>query len=90
MTNHQESPTETEKKVVEIWTDILNIRHIGLDDDFLTIGVDSLSGMLCISRVHQVFGVELYIEDFFFEDSTVRKLSGLIDLALPEIANRSK
>jgi polyketide synthase PksJ len=90
MTDPQESPTETEKKVVEIWTEILHLRHVGLDDDFLSLGGDSLSGMLCISRVHQTFGVEVYIEDFFLEDATVRKLSMLIDLALSEVRKRDK
>lgn len=71
--------TETESKVLTMWIDILQQTQIGIHDDFLTLGGDSLSAMLCISRVRIAFGVELSMEDFFVEPATIAALATIID-----------
>lgn len=80
--------TATERKLLAIWKDILSQTEIDVDDNFLDLGGDSLSAMLCVSRVRNAFGVELFLEEFFMDDATVAQLSRIIDektaSALPE------
>jgi len=69
---------ETEKKLLMMWLDILKLKDIGIHDNFLDLGGDSLSAMLCISRVRTEFGVELQIEDFFVDPASIAELAMII------------
>ena len=71
----------TETKLIAIWCDVLRKELIQADDDFVDIGGDSLSAMLCIYRVQAEFGIDLDLEDFFFEPATVRGLAAIVDRA---------
>ena len=71
--------TNSEAKVVEIFAEALKCEDIGLDDEFIDLGGDSMSAMLCILRIRTHFQVELSVEDFFLEVSTVRSISKLVD-----------
>jgi acyl carrier protein len=74
-----ETLTETETKLSEIWMDILKCQKVGRDADFLTSGGDSLAAMLFILRVREKFNVELSIEDFFLETATLQSIAAIID-----------
>jgi amino acid adenylation domain-containing protein len=68
-----------EKKLVEIWKDILGIEEveIGIDDDFFLIGGHSLLSTVLISRIHKEFNVKIPLE-YVFSNSTIRSIAGLI------------
>jgi acyl carrier protein len=72
------NPMDVRKEFLEMWSDILQRNDIGYDQNFLELGGDSLSAMLCISRVQRKFGVELFVEDFFMDTGTVEELSRTI------------
>jgi acyl carrier protein len=74
----QEAINLVEQQVLEIFQTVLGHGSIGLDDDFLDAGGDSLAAMRCISRIRTVFGVEPTIEDFFMGDATVRSIAAQI------------
>lgn len=44
--------------------DVLGIQQVQPNDDFLTIGGDSLSGVRLVSRLKKLFGVEITLADF--------------------------
>ncbi len=71
--------TETETKLLAIWTDVLDNPNIAVDDGFLELGGDSLSAMMCMSRITKTFGVEIPLEYFFMDDGTISKLAALIN-----------
>jgi acyl carrier protein len=73
------TPTSTEDLLLKIWRNILKNDSCGVDDDFLSLGGDSLSAMLCISRVRKLVGVELELMDFFLEPATISRLASIID-----------
>jgi acyl carrier protein len=87
MGNHDLKPdfvgTETERKMMLIWMNVLDNPNIGPNDNFMDLGGDSLSAMMCMSRIQKTFDVELSIESFFMDDATVSKLATLIDQDLP-------
>jgi acyl carrier protein len=73
--------TETEKILVEIWSAVLNIQHFGADNDFLSLGGDSLAAMRCINRVSAVFGVELPVDLFLLDSASIAKVASEVDKA---------
>ncbi|HYX25073.1 MAG TPA: amino acid adenylation domain-containing protein, partial [Thermoanaerobaculia bacterium] len=55
----------TEARLVEIWSELLGIERIGVDDDFFELGGHSLLATQAVSRVREAFGVELPLRTFF-------------------------
>ena|SRR5258708_1547099 len=63
-------------KLVEIWTDVLQVEdRISIHANFLDLGGDSLSAMLCISRIRREFAVDLDLMDFFLVECTIAELA---------------
>src|SRR5207245_6118103 len=50
--------TETEKALAAIWTELLKVEKIGINDDFFDLGGHSLLAIQVVSRIRDVFGVE--------------------------------
>ena len=62
--------TEIEQTLAKIWADILGWETVGIRDNFLTLGGDSLKMVQVIVRIYGQFGVEFPISSFF-ESPTV-------------------
>ena len=71
--------TSIEEKVVEIWEEILDLRPIGIHDNFFDLGGHSLAGASLISRLNQTFGLDLAVR-VLFEAPTVAQLTGSIEV----------
>jgi len=70
--------TETERALAAIWTELLKVEHIGSDDDFFDLGGHSLLAIKLVSRVRDVFEVDLPLRNLF-ERPTVARLAEAID-----------
>jgi amino acid adenylation domain-containing protein len=57
--------TEIEVKIAEIWSQVLDVKNMGVDDNFFDLGGHSLLATQVISRLFQVFGVKLSFISFF-------------------------
>jgi amino acid adenylation domain-containing protein len=57
--------TPTEKAVARIWSDLLNVERIGLEDSFFDLGGHSLMGARVLSRVRDALGVEVPLRALF-------------------------
>ncbi|VEN73033.1 hypothetical protein EPICR_100079 [Candidatus Desulfarcum epimagneticum] len=73
--------TSTEKTLAEIWANVLEVKVIGVNDDFFTLGGHSMLGVMLASRVLESFGVELPLTAVF-EYPTVAKMADLIEIEL--------
>ena len=51
--------TAVERALAESWRDVLELDGVGIHDDFLLLGGDSLLASRILARVEQAFGVEL-------------------------------
>jgi len=71
--------THTEQALADLWSSLLDVGQISLDDDFLELGGDSLTAMQCVHRLHDVLGVEIPVDVFFAESAKIRELAKLID-----------
>jgi len=69
-----------EKKMAEIWQDVLNIPSVQASDRFLSLGGTSLSIIRLICAVDQQFGAELPAAEVF-RNPTPADLARLIDSA---------
>ena len=65
----------TQAKLLAIWRDVLENPDCTLETSFLDAGGDSMTAMICISRIQKEFGRNLSLEDFFMDDSTVIKIA---------------
>jgi len=71
------APGSVQDAVSAIWNEVLQRPRIAVSDNFFDLGGDSLRAMDVISRVHELFGVELPLIAFF-EDPTIAHLSAVI------------
>jgi oxalate---CoA ligase len=55
--------TLVEAEIVTIWQEILSIEQISIQDDFLTLGGDSIQAIRILIRVNERFGTDLQIND---------------------------
>lgn len=56
---------EVQEKLSSIWIDILGIDRVGVKDDFFALGGNSIKATMVVSKVHNTFGVEIGLKDFF-------------------------
>jgi FkbM family methyltransferase len=68
----------TERALAAIWTELLNVEHVGIEDDFFELGGHSLLAIQLVSRVRDAFGVDLPLRNLF-EHPTVARLAEAID-----------
>ena len=68
---------ELEDKLAEIWMKVLEIDQVGVQDDFFTLGGDSLLSIRLVSSIRRELDVELAISAFF-ELITIEKVANYI------------
>jgi amino acid adenylation domain-containing protein len=68
-----------EEKLVEFWEEILDVRPIGIHDNFFDLGGHSLAGASLISRLNRAFGLDLAVR-VLFEAPTVAQLTSSIEV----------
>jgi acyl carrier protein len=69
--------TPIERRLVQIWAEVLSLEQVGIHDDFLELGGHSLLAMQVASRVHDAFHVEVRLKSLF-EASTVADMAVVI------------
>ncbi|MEM1366729.1 MAG: amino acid adenylation domain-containing protein [Cyanobacteria bacterium P01_H01_bin.15] len=57
--------TETETQITQLWATLLELEKVGIEDNFFTVGGNSLTAMQLLSQLRQTFGVELTIAQLF-------------------------
>jgi NAD(P)-dependent dehydrogenase (short-subunit alcohol dehydrogenase family) len=82
-TEYAAARTEIEKKIVEVWQNILGIAPIGIYDKFFELGGHSLLAIQLIAQLREAFQVELSAQRLF-EAPTIAQLSDTIDRELEE------
>ena len=69
--------TETEKALAAIWTELLKLEKIGINDDFFDLGGHSLLAIQVVSRIRDVFAVECQTRTVF-EHPTIAGLARVL------------
>lgn len=71
--------TPFEAEVLSIWRRVLNTRQIGVSDDFLALGGNSIQAARVLMQINERFGMSLQINDIF-TTSTVAAMANLIQV----------
>ncbi len=87
-----EPRTLLEQKLVLIWREVLNVSHLGIEDNFFALGGNSLSATVITSRIRDEFQIEMPVR-FLFEYPTIADFSKALatfedDQILPPIRFR--
>ncbi|MGW9617937.1 amino acid adenylation domain-containing protein, partial [Streptomyces diastaticus] len=69
--------TPTEHTLTHIWTNVLNTPHIGIHDNFFTLGGDSITSLQVVSRIRAACAVELSPRALF-ERPTIAGLAATV------------
>jgi acyl carrier protein len=77
-TAHVAPRSSLEQTLAAIWSDILGLSGIGIDDDFFELGGHSLLATQLISRLRDAFQVELPLR-YVFEARTIARLAEQIE-----------
>ena len=70
--------TETERRLLALWEEVLGITGLGVEDDYFALGGSSLLAARLFAEISRGFGVQLRLTTIL-ESPTVRALSRLLD-----------
>ncbi|HZN45530.1 MAG TPA: KR domain-containing protein, partial [Nitrospiraceae bacterium] len=86
----EDRPTnEIEAAVAEIWMDVFGHDHIGIHQQFSTLGGHSLIAMQIVAKVRSFYQIDLSLRDFFAAPTIARLSSAVEGRILREIENLS-
>jgi len=72
--------TPLERELAELWAGLLNVPAVGAEDNFFELGGHSLLAVQLLSRVRQIYGVELSLEVVYSGEFTVAELAKAVEL----------
>ncbi|OUL24319.1 non-ribosomal peptide synthetase [Nostoc sp. RF31YmG] len=76
--NYVAPRTSIEQQIADIWTQVLNVKQVGIYDNFFELGGYSLLGIQVISRLRQALQVEILMSNLF-ELPTVADLAERVE-----------
>src|SRR5262249_3639828 len=74
---YRASRNSIEEKLVALWEEILDVRPVGIHDNFFDLGGHSLAGASLISRLNRMFDVDLAVR-VLFEAPPVAQMSAFV------------
>ena len=80
--------TPTELAVAKIWSDVLGLPNVDVDEAFFELGGDSLTAMQVIARLRQTFDVDVRLRDFF-RSPTVAAVAARLDAQRALVGSRA-
>jgi amino acid adenylation domain-containing protein len=72
---------ELEQQLVKIWSELLQIEQIGIEDNFFILGGHSLLAMKVMSRIQTVYAVSFPLR-YLFEYPTIKQLADRIGILI--------
>ncbi|HEX7317734.1 MAG TPA: amino acid adenylation domain-containing protein [Pyrinomonadaceae bacterium] len=70
--------TPVERRLAEIWAEVLKLERVGADENFFGLGGHSLLAIRCLARVREEFEVEVPLRRLF-ESPTVAGLAACVE-----------
>lgn len=78
--------SETEKMIAAIWTELLRVEGVGIEDDFFDLGAQSITAVALVAQLRAAFDVNIELATLF-ERPTIAGLAEAIDVLV--LSNRS-
>ncbi len=70
--------TASERQLVEIWREILDVEEIGIHDNFFALGGHSLLAVRLFAQIEEKLGVPLPLASLF-QSATIAELASMVD-----------
>ncbi len=77
--------TSIEEELVNIWNQVLNVDMIGVHDNFFVLGGHSLVAVWVLSRVREVFHVDISMLSLFEEPTIANLASKIVQTQGPQV-----
>ncbi len=74
---------ELEKRLAQIWEEVLGVYPIGIDDNFFELGGDSIKAAILINKLQEQIG-EIFHFIILFEAPTIKELAQYLKQKEPE------
>ncbi|MCX7923871.1 MAG: amino acid adenylation domain-containing protein [Clostridia bacterium] len=71
---YQAPGNEVEKRLAQIWSQILGAERVGTNENFFILGGDSIRAISLISRINKEFQTNIQMKDLYI-NQTIRELS---------------
>jgi FkbH-like protein len=72
--------TQLERDLVALWAELLNLETVGIHENFFELGGHSLLAVQLLSRVRQIYAVDLSLEVVYSGEFTVAELAKAVEL----------
>lgn len=82
-----QATTGTQQALVALWEKTLDIRPVGITDDFFKIGGNSLKAANLISEIQSLYGETIYVSSIF-EYPTIQHFSTYLEKFYPKIIEK--
>lgn len=79
------SRNPVENTLANIWTEVLGIERVGINDNFFALGGDSLLAAQIVSRIHTAFQIELQLKAIFKDPTLAGQAFKIAELVIDEI-----
>lgn len=76
--------TSVQQKLVEIWSEVLQVERIGIDDNFFDLGGHSFKATHVVAKIYQETGIEVPLHQIF-DKPTIRELADYVEEASPAV-----
>jgi amino acid adenylation domain-containing protein/FkbM family methyltransferase len=83
--NYKKPRTPIEEILAGIWSDVLKVDHVGIEDNFFVLGGHSLLATQVISRAQAALGAELSLR-MLFEEPTIAGFAGCVEWAKKQLS----
>ena len=76
--------TEFEMLIKDMWTEVMQIDKIGIHDNFIDIGGDSLSGIRVVTRINEAMDLDLPV-NIVFQKTTIAQLANYVEETIKKL-----
>lgn len=84
--DYKKPQSESEKLLVQVWEEVLNVSNIGITDNFFSLGGDSIKAIQMASRLHKA-GWKLEMKNLF-QNPTVEQVTPYLKETEDGLANQ--
>ncbi|GKX65197.1 non-ribosomal peptide synthase/polyketide synthase [Inconstantimicrobium mannanitabidum] len=78
LTEYEEPRNEVEKTLVRIWSEVLGVKKVGINDNFFDLGGHSLKATMLMSKIHKELNKEVPLKELF-KSPTIKELGKYIE-----------
>ncbi len=86
---YQAPRDDVEETIAGAWQELLGFDRIGIDDNFFELNGDSVTATQLISRLQQLYPVEISLQSFFAEPTIAHLADVLKELLLEKVKSMS-